>query len=107
MVTPKKMTGAAIAVAVAVSFSAMPALSVSANGNNDVVMCVNANACRGQGECKMTTDSCKYINKCRGQNACEGKGFLMLSKVECVKRGGHGIIRTIPPNAVGSLPVKN
>ena len=43
--------------------------------------CNCANACKGQSACKSANNACK------GQNACKGKGFLEMTKAECLKIG--------------------
>lgn len=43
------------------------------------VKCYGVNECKGMGECGGQGHSCA------GENACKGKGFLKMSKEECLK----------------------
>lgn len=97
----KGLSGVAIAAAVAVAFSSVPVISASADSG--LVTCPGVNACKGQSDCRTTTNTCKVISE-KGQNACKGQGFLMLTKAQCIKRGGHGVTYTVPPGAVNSQP---
>jgi hypothetical protein len=94
-----KLLAATMAAAVAVAFAVAPN-PVFAN-NNDLVRCPGVNGCQGKSDCRMTTATCSVISE-KGQNACKGKGFLMLTKRACVKRGGRGVIYTAPANAINS-----
>lgn len=106
-----KLFGASIAAAVALAFVAAPHIRALAD-NREVVMCPGVNSCQGKSQCRVTTNSCKVISE-KGQNACKGQGFLMLSKIECVKRGSRGIVFKVPSNAVSpddsqnEIPVPN
>jgi hypothetical protein len=81
MNSKKKVIGSALAVAAAIAFSTMPVLS-SAHGSGKRVHCYGVNSCKGKGSCKTSTSSCK------GENSCKGKGVKMMTKKECLKKGG-------------------
>lgn len=103
MNTKRNLTGATLAAAVALIFSTIPTITASAS-NSDLVICPGVNSCRGQSACQNTTNTCKVLNKCKGQNACKGQGHLLVSKAECVKLGGRGVVYGVPANAVNSQP---
>jgi hypothetical protein len=47
----------------------------------NTVRCQGINACKGQ-------SSCNSRGTCGGVNACKGKGWLNVTREECVRRGG-------------------
>jgi hypothetical protein len=70
---------AAAAFSMAVSGAAFAPM---AQAEDAKVQCSGVNSCKGQGECKTTTNACK------GQAACKGHGWISLSKAECDAKGG-------------------
>jgi uncharacterized membrane protein len=74
-------SGAAIAAAAAALFLAGAAMA-PAHAEEAKGQCTGANSCKGQGACKSASNACK------GQNACKGKGFLSLTKADCLKIEG-------------------
>lgn len=102
MSTYTKIRGASLATAVALAFIASPTLPAFADEDiHALVICPGVNSCQGRSDCRMTTHTCSVLSE-RGTNTCRGQGFLVLSKVECVKKGGHGLVYTDPPSAMRS-----
>ena len=77
-------SGAVIAAAAAafVMNAAAPAANA---GTNYTVKCFGLNACKGNGSCK------SLGNGCKGQNACKGQGVTMISKSQCLAKGGKTV----------------
>lgn len=46
------------------------------------VHCYGVNSCKGESACNTSQNSCK------GMNSCKGKGFLEMTKAECMKKKG-------------------
>jgi len=65
-----RIAGMALATAAAALFIAGTGVSTADTTMPSVVKskCFGGNACKGQSECKTTTNACK------GQNACKGEG---------------------------------
>jgi hypothetical protein len=100
MSTYTKIRGASLATAVALVFIASPAIPAFADDDiHALVICPGVNSCQGRSDCRMTTSSCRVLSE-KGTNTCKGQGFLVLSKVECVKKGAKGLVYTDPPSAV-------
>ena len=75
-------SGAAIAATAATLLIAGVAHSATQQIAEDAIgHCNGANACKGQSACKSASNACK------GQNSCKGKGFLEMTKSECLKLG--------------------
>lgn len=43
--------------------------------------CLNANACKGKGDCSAADGS----HACSGKNACKGKGWTKATEADCKK----------------------
>jgi hypothetical protein len=74
----KKIVGMALATAAAALFIAATGVGNADTGSPNVVKakCFGGNACKGQSECKTTTNACK------GLNACKGEGFTLHGACE-------------------------
>lgn len=70
------MKAAIVGLMGAASLVAVSAHAADAAG--DKGHCMGANACKGQGGCKVVGQ-----NECAGQGSCKGKGFLEKTKAEC------------------------
>jgi hypothetical protein len=84
--TKVNVAGAMLASAVAISFLASPsyAQGSSSSGQKGRVMCVGANACKGQSACKTA------MSPGPGKNSCKGQGFVFTKTAkECTKQGGE------------------
>jgi hypothetical protein len=77
-------SGAALAVA-AFTLAVNGALIAPVQAAGDTFVCSGANSCKGQSDCH------SYTNSCKGQNACKGKGWKLLSSLECTRMGGKVI----------------
>ncbi|KTD35782.1 silver efflux pump [Legionella nautarum] len=80
-----KLTGAALAISAATMFSAAPSVALANSCSCPMVKCLTANACKGLSSCHTATNACK------GQNACKGKGFVMLTKGQCLQVIGPNV----------------
>jgi uncharacterized membrane protein len=69
---------AAAALTLAISGTAIP----QAQAAGDTYVCSGVNACKGQSDCH------SYTNSCKGQNSCKGKGWKLLTSLECTRMGG-------------------
>lgn len=74
-------SGAVIAAAAAALIGNAVAAPV-AHAADYSVKCFGLNACKGNGACK------SMGNACKGHNACKGQGFKMMSKGQCLAKGG-------------------
>ena len=81
MSNKKNLTSVALAATAAALFSTLPMTAVQA-GENSMVHCFGVNKCKGQNDCKTS------MNACKGHGSCKGKGFLAMTKEECMKEGG-------------------
>ncbi|PNS09697.1 hypothetical protein [Solilutibacter silvestris] len=79
----KNASGLSVALAAAALFMTAPIVQAADSGSAPMGHCMGANACKGQGACKSTSNACK------GQNACKGKGFTEATKKDCKVAGGH------------------
>lgn len=76
----------AVLAAAALSLVMSGAITTVAQAESgDVFVCAGVNACKGQSDCH------SYTNSCKGQNACKGKGWRLLSSLECTRMGGKVI----------------
>ena len=75
-------SGATMAAAAAVMMLSGALAAPAAYADEAKGHCMGANACKGQGACKTTSNACK------GQNACKGKGFAEMTSADCAKAGG-------------------
>ncbi len=77
---------AAATLAAALLISGCETMAGSGGAGSDAaqakVHCYGVNACKGQTACATATNACK------GQNACKGKGWLPMTRDECVAKGG-------------------
>lgn len=78
MTQSKKTVGIALAAAAAALFVSSVQIGNAAEGSNNVVRvkCFGGNACKGQSDCKTTTNACK------GLNACKSEGFTLNGTCE-------------------------
>ena len=77
--------GLMLATAAAALFASGASLAVEHEkkaGTEAKVHCGGVNACKGQSECKTSTNSCK------GENKCAGQGWLSMTKADCEAKGG-------------------
>src|SRR5690349_2329614 len=77
--------GMALATAAAAMFvTGMGVGNAQDDGSNVVkIRCFGGNACKGQSDCKTTT------NECRGHNACKGEGVEFRGIGTCASKPGR------------------
>ncbi len=75
--------------AAALAFSTLVLAAPSPAGSSgkaiaasDKVHCYGVNSCKGQADCKTTSNACK------GQGSCKGQGFKGVTAAQCMKDGG-------------------
>lgn len=78
MKSNKSVAGTALVAVAAALFISGTSVTSAQNSTPSVVKakCFGGNACKGQSECKTTTNGCK------GQNACKGEGFTLHNACE-------------------------
>ena len=74
----RKLTGLALATAAAGLFATAGIPAAFADKEMAKVHCDGVNSCKGHSACQTATSACK------GQNSCKGKGWMYLSKEECI-----------------------
>jgi len=77
---------AMIAASVAGLLAAVSVIGATTAQAEDKVPCYGINKCKGEGAC-----GSKDGNACAGKNACKTKGFLKLSKDDCLKINGGSL----------------
>jgi hypothetical protein len=77
----KTVMGMTLAAAALFVSGAGATLAQDEGSNVLKVRCFGANACKGQSECKTTT------NECKGHNACKGQGLEFRGLSACNKPG--------------------
>jgi uncharacterized membrane protein len=73
---------AAAAAVIALTTAASFASPASAAAKEQPGRCYGANTCKGQSLCATAHHDCK------GLNACKGQGVLVMTKSECLAKGG-------------------
>jgi hypothetical protein len=86
MTAVKKLTGLAIASAAAAAFSMATVSTTAYAGTDQEGKCMGVNACKGMSSCKTSSSGCA------GKNACKGKGYVTMTKKQCMQVAGDNYV---------------